>query len=347
MRILYGVQGTGNGHISRARVMEKALKKAGVEVDFLFSGRASNQYFDMGCFSSFSAFEGLTLVSELGKVNVLETLKQNLSSPILKHISELDLSGYDLVLNDFEPISAWAAKRQKIPSIGISHQAALLHGVPKQGVSWFDEVLLNHFAPVDIALGCHWHHFGFPILPPFVEVQSCERECSHQILVYLPFEDADTVADFFAPFSDYEFFIYHRAKPIKPLPEHLHWFGFSHDGFKAHMAQCGGVIGNAGFELASEALTLGKKLLVKPLKGQFEQAANVAALELLAAARSMEALNSDVLRRWLKAAPPKAIAYPRSGDSLASWLAQGDWGNVQGLCDDVWSTIALPDNWRS
>lgn len=347
MRILYGVQGTGNGHISRARVMEKALKKAGVEVDFLFSGRASNQYFDMGCFSSFSAFEGLTLVSELGKVSLLETLKQNLSSPILKHISELDLSGYDLVLNDFEPISAWAAKRQKIPSIGISHQVALLHGVPKQGVSWFDEVLLNHFAPVDIALGCHWHHFGFPILPPFVEVQSCEREFSHQILVYLPFEDADTVADFFAPFSDYEFFIYHRAKPIKPLPEHLHWFGFSHDGFKAHMAQCAGVIGNAGFELASEALTLGKKLLVKPLKGQFEQAANVAALELLAAARSMEELNSDVLRRWLKAAPPKAIAYPRSGDSLASWLAQGDWGNVQGLCDDVWSTIALPDNWRS
>ncbi|MBP7664242.1 MAG: glycosyltransferase, partial [Shewanella sp.] len=39
MRILYGVQGTGNGHLSRARVMAKALMKQDIEVDFLFSGR--------------------------------------------------------------------------------------------------------------------------------------------------------------------------------------------------------------------------------------------------------------------------------------------------------------------
>jgi len=34
MKILYGVQGTGNGHISRARVMSKALKQQNIDVDF-------------------------------------------------------------------------------------------------------------------------------------------------------------------------------------------------------------------------------------------------------------------------------------------------------------------------
>jgi uncharacterized protein (TIGR00661 family) len=39
------------------------------------------------------------------------------------------------------------------------------------------------------------------------------------------------------------------------------------------------VICGAGFELAGESLQLGKKLLVKPLKGQFEQLSNALALE--------------------------------------------------------------------
>ncbi|HFF2915998.1 TPA: glycosyltransferase family protein, partial [Vibrio cholerae] len=39
MKILYGVQGTGNGHIARSRAMCAALKQQQVDVDYLFSGR--------------------------------------------------------------------------------------------------------------------------------------------------------------------------------------------------------------------------------------------------------------------------------------------------------------------
>ncbi len=47
MRILYGVQGTGNGHLSRARVVAKALAKHYIQVDYFFSGRQPEQFFDM------------------------------------------------------------------------------------------------------------------------------------------------------------------------------------------------------------------------------------------------------------------------------------------------------------
>mgnify|MGYP002700608893 CR=1 FL=1 len=48
MKILYAVQGTGNGHITRARVMAKAFNmRDEVEVDFIFSGRSKEQYFDL------------------------------------------------------------------------------------------------------------------------------------------------------------------------------------------------------------------------------------------------------------------------------------------------------------
>ena len=47
MKILYGVQGTGNGHIARARAMSEAFKAHEVQVDFLFSGREPDKYFSM------------------------------------------------------------------------------------------------------------------------------------------------------------------------------------------------------------------------------------------------------------------------------------------------------------
>ncbi|HCS28312.1 MAG TPA: glycosyltransferase, partial [Spongiibacteraceae bacterium] len=50
MRILYGVQGTGNGHISRARMMARHFTLRGSKVDYLFSGRDLGRYFDMQCF---------------------------------------------------------------------------------------------------------------------------------------------------------------------------------------------------------------------------------------------------------------------------------------------------------
>ena len=59
MRILFGVQGTGNGHISRSRTLARALKARGIEVDYLFSGRAADGYFEMGEFGDYRTFPGL------------------------------------------------------------------------------------------------------------------------------------------------------------------------------------------------------------------------------------------------------------------------------------------------
>ncbi|AQS38187.1 hypothetical protein Sps_03040 [Shewanella psychrophila] len=346
MRILYGVQGTGNGHLSRARVMAKSLQKYGVDVDFFFSGRSPEQFFDMECFGEYQVEAGLTIATNSGRVSMARTAWKNSVPSLLNDIHSLDLSPYDLVLNDFEPVSAWAAKRQGVTSISVSHQAALKYAVPKVGETWFNEKLLNYFAPVDIALGCHWHHFGFPILPPFVEVDPVVAVNSHQILVYLPFEEPDDIVKFLAPFKEYCFHVYHGKAPKTPYPSHIKWSGFNRDGFKLQLSTCGGVIGSAGFELASEALTLGKKLLVKPLIGQFEQLSNVAALELLGAADTMMSLDSEALRRWLKLAAPEPIHYPQVGDGLVKWLLSGEWHSGDKLCRQLWDEVDLPQSWR-
>ncbi|WP_299798057.1 MJ1255/VC2487 family glycosyltransferase [uncultured Shewanella sp.] len=346
MRILYGVQGTGNGHLSRARIMAKALKHRGVSVDFFFSGRSAKHFFDMQCFGDYRVQQGLTFSTQRGRISLAQTAMQNSISSLVRDIFSLDLSGYDLVLNDFEPVSAWAARQQGVDSVSISHQAALKYDVPKVGDSWFNDKLLNYFAPTDISLGCHWHHFGFPILPPFVEVDPVISVNAHEIIVYLPFEAPDSIIEFLLPFDDYRFHVYHSLEPKSAPVDHIKWSGFNREGFKRRLSTCGGVIGSAGFELASEALALGKKLLVKPLHGQFEQLSNVAALELLGAAESMSSLDKNRLRRWLKAPTPQPIGYPQVGDALVTWLLRGEWQTREKLCHDLWQRVELPESWQ-
>ncbi|WP_298771496.1 MJ1255/VC2487 family glycosyltransferase [uncultured Shewanella sp.] len=346
MRILYGVQGTGNGHISRARVMAQAFHDKGVEVDYLFSGRHSTPFFDMQLFGQYQKKRGVSFVTQNGCIRVFSTLKRNSLWSLKRDIQALDLSGYDLVISDFEPISAWAARLQGVVSIGINHQSALRYPVPKSGYSWYSELILNYFAPVDISLACHWHHFGFPILPPIVDVHSCKVEKTHQILVYLPFEQPQHIIELLAPFTEYQFIIYHGTLSSLGSPEHLIWRSFNCASFKQDLASSGGVISNAGFELPSEALTLGKKLLVKPLHGQFEQLSNMAALNLLGAADCMMELDTHVVRRWLHSAPADAINYPPLGDVLVNWIIAGNWSDIDALCQSVWQNITLPSTWR-
>ena len=106
MKIFYAVQGTGNGHITRARAMQKALAVyPDIEVTWLFSGRHKDCFFDMECFGNYRTFNGLTFVTAKGKVSQWQTLKQAKPLTLLRDINQFDVSGYDVLLNDFEPIT--------------------------------------------------------------------------------------------------------------------------------------------------------------------------------------------------------------------------------------------------
>ncbi len=114
-RILYAVQGTGNGHISRARVMAPKLRQAGFDVTFLFSGRSRGALFEMEIFDDFLWREGLTFAVSGGRIRYLETALKNNLLRFINDIRTLDLSSYDLIISDYEPVTSWAARKQDIP----------------------------------------------------------------------------------------------------------------------------------------------------------------------------------------------------------------------------------------
>ncbi len=341
MRVLYGIQGTGNGHLARARALVPALQSVGIELDFVLTGRRREDYFNMELFGDFACYDGLSLVTERGSLKVWRTLGENNIKQFLRDMHELDVSDYDLVLSDFEPLTAWAARRYKVPAVGISHQCAFDFAVPKVRGYLASSLLMRTFAPTATRVGLHWHHFNQPILPPLIEPMQPTNLAGNKIVVYMGFEEVDDIVAFVRPFTEYKFIIYARV-PAEQQLGHLTIKPLSHSDFHADLLDCFGVISNAGFELSSECLALGKKLLVKPLAGQFEQLSNALALQALKRGTVIASLDQRTLGKWLAKPCYRQIEYPDVAKALAAWIAAGRKQSLESLATELWQDFDMP-----
>lgn len=341
MKIFYGVQGTGNGHISRARSLSKALSKLDTQVDYFFTGRPKDQYFDMEPFGNWQSARGLTFVTERGQINPYKTVLQNNILEFYSDLRKLDLSGYDMVISDFEPVTAWACKKQGIKCYGIGHQYAFGHNIPREGVDLNSKILMNLFAPTHHQMGLHWHHFNAPILPPIIDVDHHGNTAEQdKVLVYLGFETPAEVIPLLQLFRDKQFF-YYGAFDQAETRGNVHLRPLSRDGFKRDLADCEGVICNAGFELASEALHFGKKILVKPLLGQMEQLSNALAMEQLGLGHRMNSLDPYAVRQWLNEPHGTACDYPDVAKAIAEWLVNENRPSIETLSEELWAKTSI------
>ncbi|TXR53763.1 MJ1255/VC2487 family glycosyltransferase [Reinekea thalattae] len=340
MKILYGVQGTGNGHITRARAMQVALAEAGIEVDWVFSGRDKDKFFDMQAFGDYKVFKGLSFATRAGKIDLIKTFAEASLVQMYQDIRTLNVEHYDLVVTDFEPVVAWAARKKNIACIGIGHQYAFDQDIPKAENTIASEAIMKWFAPVDLGVGVHWHHFGAPVLPPIIERDSHACTGTNRTLVYLPFEKSQQVLSVLMQFEHP--FIYHCGDIAPGEYGNVLVRGFSRDGFKDSLHSTDGVICNAGFELASEALSLGRKIMVKPLKGQMEQASNALALSQLGLGLSTTKINPQAIERFLASARHSQVNYSDVPALLAQWLLKYPQQSVESLVQQAWQGVVFP-----
>ncbi|MDB6061066.1 MAG: hypothetical protein JWM78_1169 [Verrucomicrobiaceae bacterium] len=335
MKILYGVQGTGNGHISRARKMAAQLREHNADVTFLISGRERARLFDMECFGNFEHRIGLTMVQNNGAVLYWPTATQAKPLQFIRDVRALDVRGYDLVISDFEPVTAWAAKLSNKICMGIGHQYAFQHRIPQCENNLASDAVMKWFAPVDIPVGLHWHHFDTNILPPIIDTQLQARGKKH-VLVYLPFEQQSFVTSLLQRFPAIRFVQYSpdvtdsEQGNVALRQTNLH-------GFRADLCEAEGVICNAGFELVSECLHMGIPALVKPVKGQMEQHSNALALQQLGWGSAVNELSETTLHEWLNGERRVVpMEYPDVAAALTEWVLSGEWHDKTVLADTLW-----------
>lgn len=112
-------------------------------------------------------------------------------------------------------------------------------------------------------------------------------------------------------------------------------------GFQQDLADCSGIICNAGFELASEALQLGKKILVKSLPAQMEQTSSTAALDQLGYETKINALDVSSIEQWLHEAAAIRVVYPNTAKFLVQWIQDGMPPVDTSWCQQIWSKVQV------
>ncbi len=280
MKILYAVQGTGNGHITRAIEIIEYLQKKG-DLDILVSGIQSDIELP---FKVKYKFSGLSFIfGKNGGIDFWKTFLKLKSRKLLKDIKSLKVKEYDLIISDFEPISVWAAIKAKKTCVGLSNQVATLHPLapkPKKD-DVMGRMVLQHYAPTHINYGFHFKSLDKNVFTPIIrkEVREIETTNLGHYTVYLPSYDDVKIINRLnkIPLTEWHVFSKHSKKSytignvsISPIDT---------KSFLNSIASSSGVLTNAGFGTTSEALFLKKKLLVIPMKKQYEQQCNAVTLQ--------------------------------------------------------------------
>lgn len=287
MNILYGIQGTGNGHLTRSMKVIGRLKEKGHEVDVVLSGNYGNiqaphpiRY----------QLKGFTFQHHAdGSVDIFRTFLSLDFRQFLKD-TKLDLDRYDRIITDYDPITAWAAKWQDKESYGLSNQYAFLSDkTPRPRPRKKDpvsEFILKNFAPVTHPIGMHFKEYDTFIYKPVIrdDVRALTLTDEGHYTVYVPDVDMAALVDTLNTQASGERFEVFTNKVkaeetkgncrIRPThPEH----------FMQSFASAHGIITRCGFQTTAEALYTGKKLMAVPQLGQYEQACNAVSLAELGA----------------------------------------------------------------
>ncbi len=302
MKILYAIQGTGNGHIARAEEIVPMLSTYG-KLDLLVSGAQADIKLSMPVkYKS----KGLSFFfGKKGGIDFLETFKKNSSKRVMREIKEFPVEKYDLVINDFEAITAWACHKRGVPCFALSHQYSLLSPkVPKP--KHFDPIgtwFLNNYAPVKDGVGFHFDSYDQNIFTPVIRerIRKTDAIDKGHYTVYLPAYDDKKLVKLFLKFPGihWQIFSKHITKPYHIGK--ISVYPVNNEAFTISMASSHGVLCGAGFETPAEALYLRKKLMVVPMKNQHEQHFNAASLKYLGVPtiKKVSKKNLSKIEAWL------------------------------------------------
>ena len=304
MKILYALNGTGSGHITRAHQLIPHLRKK-YDVDILISG--CNYIVDVGLEVRYS-FRGFTFaINKRGKVSYFKSLLSNNIFRFIFDLLRLDLNEYDLIISDFEPISAWSSKLKKKPSLQLSHQASLYskHSPRPFKKDFKSEFFIKWYSPCDDYIGFHFHQYDKKILGPLLrdKIINATPIYKEYYVVYLWNYSSEYIVSILSDISDYKFTIFDsNASEITSI-ENCTIQPTGNESFLKSIINCTGVICGAGFELPAEVLYLRKKLFVIPIGNQYEQDCNAEALIQLGV-RSYHELDNNEIMNWLKEDKP-------------------------------------------
>lgn len=325
MKILYAVQATGNGHISRAMELLPYLQNYGT-IDVFLSG--SNSNLTLNANVAYRS-KGLSLFySGNGGLNYRKIATDVAPLRILKEVKQLPVEKYDLVINDFECITPLACAYKKVKSVQFGHQASFMSAAtprPSQK-NIMGEWVLKNYARAQKYIGLHFESYDDFILPPVIkkEIWGAYPTNQQYITVYL-LSYADAVLyQHFLQLKDCSFQIFSKEATQTTSKGNCTFIPVDKKAFNKSLINCYGIITGAGFETPAEALHLNKKILAIPVKGQYEQACNAAALQRFGVKviKGIDQHFTTVFNDWVYNNQQQTVVFKKDTQSIVSSMMQ-------------------------
>ncbi len=309
--ILYGVNGEGSGHSTRAKEVITHLQSQGHKLHLVSFDRGLRNLRESFPVTEIFGFQ-LTYINN--RVRYKRTVASNLvkapkAARSLKELSRLvEENNIELVITDFEPLTCHVGHRKGLPVIAIDNQHAITntrvslpHGfkrdvaavkmVTRMMTPHADAYLVLSFFPAEVK---RRNTFLFP---PILrqEILSAKPQTGDHVLVYVTSparELAALLKQVRCKFIAYGFGMEGQDGNVlfkKP----------SMDGFLRDLTGAKAVMANAGFSLVSEALHLRKPYLAIPVKNQFEQTFNAYYVDKLGYGAWWEELGKEKIESFL------------------------------------------------
>jgi uncharacterized protein (TIGR00661 family) len=328
MKILYAIQGTGNGHVARATEIVPLLKEM-VNTDVLISGIQADLELP---FEVNYRYYGLSFIfGKKGGVDIGKTIRRSRPLQLLADIRSVPVEKYDLVINDFEPVSAWACKLKRTPCIGLSHQNAVLH--PKaprpEKRDYLGKLILKKYAPSSIRYGFHFQAVNETVFSPVIRHQIRNSEIFNKghFTVYLPAYSDEEIIRVLRSQKSIRWEVFSKHTLCDYQTDNVKIRKVSIDGFTESFLNCEGILCTAGFETPAEAIYMGKKLCVIPMKNQYEQLCNAAFLASMGVKILQRLTGSEQeIQTWVNQPKSLMIEYPDQTKNILKNILKGCTG---------------------
>ena len=323
MKILYAIQGTGNGHISRAREIIPILKKHG-DLDILISGTQADVNLDEEIKYQFKGF-GFDFGTK-GGIDYKSSIKKADFRQLLKDIRNLPVKDYHLIINDFEPVTAWACMLRNKKSVALSHQSAFLSNkTPVIPGLHLGEMVLKNYAPATYKIGFHFQRYDDFIRTPVIrsEIRALEPNFLDYYSVYLPAYSDEFIIKKLEKFPEIKFQVFSKHTKESYSSGNIEIYKVNNEKFNISLANSLGLITGGGFEGPAEAMFLGKKVLCVPMNHQYEQQCNAFAAEKMGATIIWKDEEFDKkLKIWIEEASPIQVNFPNETEEIIEKLVE-------------------------
>ena len=292
-KIIYGMSGQGFGHSTRSKEIIRQLIKSGHQVKIFTYGQSlfmlEKEFSDL-------IFEipGFILSYKKNKLVYWKTIYENVKkfthqTRYWKKVSaEFSAFNPDLVITDFEPLTALLAKTKKKPLISIDNQHQLTNTEIKLPLKYRKDFLTDRLIVKLLVWGANYYlitsffktkvtHAKTFLFAPIIrkEILDLRPKIGDYILVYQGADFSNFIPELEK--IDENFIVVGPDREGKH--KNITFVKYSFTDWLKLLSEAKAVIATAGLSLISECVYLEKPYLALPIKNQVEQTINALYLE--------------------------------------------------------------------